>query len=85
MSMTGIKDEKSRARNIAQKITNSDDYGRKLAAPSSRAGSLPQGNAFQCGSEPARDGGRSGNDELIRHHRSYSYPARGSQSACTYR
>ncbi|RRW54284.1 hypothetical protein EGJ55_15710 [Pseudomonas moraviensis] len=24
---------------------------------SSRAGSLPQGNAFQCGSEPARDGG----------------------------
>nr|TSB54178.1 hypothetical protein FEE99_02220 [Pseudomonas sp. ef1] len=24
--------------------------------PHSRAGSLPQGNAFQCGSEPAREG-----------------------------
>ncbi|QAY83690.1 hypothetical protein CUN61_06740 [Pseudomonas arsenicoxydans] len=28
---------------------------------SSRAGSLPQGNAVNCGSEPARDGARPGN------------------------
>ncbi|AVU74065.1 hypothetical protein CRX69_02250 [Pseudomonas rhizophila] len=32
MSMTGMKDEKSRARNIAQKLTNSDGYGRKSVA-----------------------------------------------------
>ena len=31
-----------------------------VAMAPSRAGSLPQGKVFQCGSEPAREGGLSG-------------------------